>query len=105
MVTRSRTISNETFHSGGLIMIKTYTVVDEAGLHARPASLLVQVATKYNDDVYVIFKEKKLTLKSIMAVMSLGIPEGANFSIEVIGENETVIFEKLEEVLTVHKVI
>lgn len=86
-------------------MVRTYKVVDEAGLHARPASLLVQVATKYNDDVFITYKDKKLTLKSIMAVMSLGIPEGENFTIEVNGENEVTIFEKLEEVLIVHKVI
>jgi len=46
-----------------------------------------------------------LTLKSIMAVMSLGIPQGEHFSVEVIGENELEIFEKIEAVLKEHKVV
>jgi len=86
-------------------MVKTYKVVDEAGLHARPASLMVGQATKYPDEVNILFNEKKLTLKSIMAVMSLGVPCGEEFSIEVVGENEVELFEKLEGILIEHKVI
>lgn len=86
-------------------MKKTYRVIDEAGLHARPASLMVAEATKYNDEINIIYKEKSLTMKSIMAVMSLGVPCGADFSLEINGPNEETILNVLEEILKEHNVI
>ena len=86
-------------------MVKTYKVVDEAGLHARPASILVRVATSFEDDIIIEFKGKKLTLKSIMAVMSLGVPQNAVIAIEVSGDNEPAVFEAIEKVLQDHNLI
>lgn len=86
-------------------MIRTYTVIDEAGLHARPASLMVKEVSGVPEEVNIIYKDKKLTMKSIMVVMSLGIPCGAEFSIEIIGENETTLFDLLEGILKEHNVI
>lgn len=86
-------------------MIKTYKVIDEAGLHARPASLLCQAASKFKNEIFLIFNDKKVTLKSILALMSLGIPNQSSFSIEVNGEGEQVIYKELENVLITHKII
>ncbi len=86
-------------------MIKTYVVKDEIGLHARPASLLVKEATKHNNPINIIYKEKKMTLKSIMAVMSLGVPYGEEFSIEVEGDNAEEIFAGFQTILEENKVI
>lgn len=85
-------------------MIRTYKVNDEVGLHARPASILVQEAVKHPQDINIIYKEKKMTLKSIMGIMSLGVPYGEEFQIEVVGEDESV-FTALEKVLKEHSVI
>lgn len=82
-----------------------YKVQDEAGLHARPASLLVQTAGKFADDINIIYKEKTLTLKSIMAVMSLGIPQYGEFTIEVTGDNETEAHAAMKKVLVDHHII
>ncbi len=86
-------------------MKREYTIVDEAGLHARPASLLVQEATKFSQEIFIEFNGKKLTLKSIMAVMSLGVPQGAQIGIDVDGDNPIEVFEALEKVLKDHRLI
>ena len=86
-------------------MEKTYIVVDEAGLHARPLSLLVQVACKYSDECHILYETKKVTLKSILAAMSLGIPTKAEFTIEVLGDNEQVVHDEMRAVLEEHNVI
>lgn len=52
---------------------RQYKVIDEAGLHARPASLLVREASKHEAPIFIEYGGKKHTLKSIMIVMSLGI--------------------------------
>ena len=46
-------------------MTREYKIVDEAGLHARPASVLVQTAAKFPNESFIEFNGKKLTLKSI----------------------------------------
>lgn len=86
-------------------MRKEYTIVDEAGLHARPASLLVQEANKFPNEILIHFNGRSLTLKSIMAVMSLGVPQGATIAISVEGDNQTTVFAALEKVLVTHQLI
>lgn len=85
--------------------IKTYTVKSKEGIHARPASLLTKVATKYSDRVDILYKTKKFTLKSIIGVLSLGIPHGETFSIEIEGHNELAIVTEIENVLNEHQII
>ncbi len=87
-------------------MIKEkYIVKDVAGLHARPASVLSAAAAKYQEDVDIIYKDKRVTLKSIMSVMSLGIPHAAEFYIEVRGEQEKEQIAILKGILTEYKII
>jgi phosphocarrier protein len=86
-------------------MRKEYVIVDEAGLHARPASLLVQEAAKYPNEILIDYKGRKLTLKSIMVVMSLGVTQNSTIGIEVDGENATQVFAALEKVLTDHNLV
>lgn len=80
-------------------MRREYTIVDDAGLHARPASLLVKEATKFDNEIMIEFEDKTLTLKSIMAVMSLGVPKDSVIAIIVDGEDQDEVFNALEKVL------
>lgn len=86
-------------------MIRTYTIRDEIGLHARPASVLVDAATKHQNESFILYGGKRVTLKSILAVMSLGVPYGHDIQIEVEGENPEVVLDALEKVLEEQKVI
>jgi phosphocarrier protein len=86
-------------------MRREYKIIDEAGLHARPASLLVQAATKFSNNIFIEFKDKKLTLKSIMAVMSLGVPQNSTIAIEVEGENAKEVLQALENILEEHRLV
>lgn len=79
---------------------KQYKVIAETGIHARPATLLVQTASRFSSDIQLEYKEKKVNLKSIMGVMSLGIGQGAEFKIIVDGSDEREALQGLEETLT-----
>jgi phosphocarrier protein len=85
-------------------MTRTYKVIDEAGLHARPATLLVKCASNYSNDTKITFKDRTMTMKSIMAVMSMGIPCGETFDITVPDDDGT-IFAEIESILKEHGVI
>ncbi|MFW5913776.1 MAG: phosphocarrier protein HPr [Bacillota bacterium] len=69
-------------------MEKTITITDEAGMHARPASKLAQEAAKYDEDIKLTYNGKTVDLKSIMGVMSLGVPQHAEVTIAVTGDDE-----------------
>ena len=56
-------------------MEKKFIITDEAGLHARPATVLVNTASQYDSEIYLEYKGRKVNLKSIMGVMSLGVPK------------------------------
>lgn len=79
---------------------KQFTVISETGIHARPATLLVQAAGKFNSDIQLEYKGKKVNLKSIMGVMSLGMGKGAEIKISAEGSDEEEALASLEETLT-----
>ena len=78
---------------------KTFTVTAETGIHARPATLLVQAAGKFDSEINLAYKEKKVNLKSIMGVMSLGIAKGAEITISAEGSDENDALNTLAETL------
>ncbi len=84
---------------------RTYIIKDEAGLHARPASIICSKASQFSGDIDIIYLEKRYTLKSIMILMSLGVPQGATITIEANGDNELAIIESLDTVLHEHSLV
>ncbi|KUP08917.1 phosphocarrier protein HPr [Bacillus coahuilensis m2-6] len=79
---------------------KTFTVTADTGIHARPATLLVQTASKFDAEVNLEYKGKTVNLKSIMGVMSLGVGKGGEIKIVTEGSDETEALAALEETLT-----
>lgn len=81
------------------------TVIDPVGLHARPATVAVNAASKFKSDIKVNFKGKSVNMKSIMGVMSLGIPTQSEIVISAEGEDEVEAITTIEDVLRTQKVI
>ena len=81
------------------------TVIDPVGLHARPATVAVNAASKFKCDVKVTFKERSVNMKSIMGVMSLGIPTQSEITISCDGEDEDVAIEAIQTTLKEQNVI
>jgi phosphocarrier protein len=61
---------------------------NEAGLHARPASLFIQMASKYKSNIYIIKDNIRCNGKSIISVLSLGAAKGVEIAIQGDGEDE-----------------
>ena len=80
-------------------------VVDPVGLHARPATVAVNAATKCKCKVSVSFKGRTVDMKSIMGVMSLGIPTQSEITIACDGEDEVNALNTIIETLKAQKVI
>lgn len=67
---------------------QTVLVQNVSGLHARPASTLVQLASKYASDVTLESKGKSINAKSILGVMSLAVKMGDEVTIVTKGTDE-----------------
>ena len=80
-------------------------VIDPVGLHARPATVAVNAASKFKCNVSVSFKGRSANMKSIMGVMSLGIPTQSEVTISTEGDDEDEAITSIEEVLRNQKVI
>lgn len=80
-------------------------VIDPVGLHARPATVAVNVASKFKSEVSISYKDKTVNMKSIMGVMSLGIPTQSEITIVCEGEDEDEAIQTIEEVLKTQQVI
>lgn len=78
---------------------QTFTITDETGIHARPATLLVQAASKFDSDIQLEHNEKKVNLKSIMGVMSLGVGQNQDITIIAEGDDEKEAIEVIASTL------
>ncbi len=78
---------------------KTFTITDPAGMHARPASALVGALTKFQSDISLEFGGKTVNLKSILGVMSLGIPPQSVVKITANGADEDDAMATISQVL------
>ncbi len=59
---------------------KNAKVKNRAGLHARPAAMIVQVASQYEAAIYIEKGNEKINAKSIMGILTMG----AGFDTELV---------------------
>lgn len=65
------------------------------GLHARPASIFVKIANKYESEVTVRKGRQQVNGKSIMGLMMLAANQGTTITIEVDGKDGENAMEEL----------
>ena len=70
-------------------MIKESVVVKaDPGFDGRPIALLVQEASQYASQVYILMGSKKINAKSIMGMMSLTLLPGEEITVVANGTDE-----------------
>jgi phosphocarrier protein HPr len=75
---------------------KAFEVTNKSGLHARPASLFVNETKNHKANIKLTFEDRQVDAKSILGIMSLGIPKGSKVSIQIDGEDEEVALSRIE---------
>ena len=77
-------------------MISREIVINNhSGLHARPATLLVKKASTFKSDISIEYKGKKANVKSLINVLSLGVPKEAKIIIASSGNDEVLALEEI----------
>ena len=64
------------------------TIVNRLGLHARPASELVKVSSRFRSRITLSMNDVEVDGKSIMGVMMLAAPRGSVLTVCAVGEDE-----------------
>ena len=78
---------------------RDFTITAETGIHARPATILVQTASKFTSDITLTYNGKSVNLKSIMGVMSLGVGQNAKVTITANGDDEKEALDTVAETM------
>lgn len=70
-------------------------ILNEQGLHARPASIFVKTASKFKSTVSIVHGNEVANAKSIINIMSLGLKKGEEIKIIAEGTDEKEVMEAL----------
>src|SRR2546421_2096814 len=73
------------------------TLTNPTGLHARPASLFVQTAGRYDARIEVLGRGRQAEATSIIGVLALGIRKGDTITLRASGKEAEVALEVLRD--------
>jgi phosphocarrier protein len=81
-------------------MIKREVIIkNKSGIHARPASILVNKASRFSSDISLEKNGEKVDCKSILGVMMLAATCGSSIIVYADGEDEKEAAQEVAAIL------
>lgn len=74
-------------------------ITNKVGLHVRPASMLVETASKFKSDVWIERNGKEASGKSILSLLLLSGEKGSKINIKAEGEDAAQVVEALVKIV------
>ncbi|NOX17924.1 MAG: HPr family phosphocarrier protein [Chlorobi bacterium] len=74
---------------------KKVKIINDAGLHTRPAATIVKLAAKFNSDFFIIRDGLSINGKSIIGVMTLAAEKGSELLLQFDGSDEEEAMETI----------
>ena len=74
---------------------KTITIINNAGLHTRPAATIVKIASKFQSEFFIFKDGLNINGKSIIGVMTLAAAKGSELNLIFDGEDEKEMSEAI----------
>jgi phosphocarrier protein len=81
------------------MVTREVTVLNELGIHARPASQIVKLAALSKADFWIEKNGQKVNGKSIMGVMMLAAEKGSTVILTAKGEDAETLIDQIEELI------
>ena len=78
---------------------RNVSIQNNVGLHARPATFFIQKANTYRSGVWVVKDDRKVSAKSLLGVLSIGIAKGMTITIVADGDDEEAAIKGLVELI------
>ena len=82
------------------MMKKEVTIKFVNGVETSPIALLVQTANRFSSSIYIESGDKKVNVKSIMGMMTLGLDAGEEITLSANGEDEEAAMAGIEQYLS-----
>lgn len=73
---------------------KTATIINEQGLHMRPAGVFAKEMAAFDSDINIVMDGKKINAKSVMNIIAACIKGGTEIAIECEGADEQAACDK-----------
>ncbi len=80
-------------------MRKEVEIVNQLGLHARPAAEFVRAVQKFDSEVTIRKGDENFSGRSILEVLSANLDCGTRIILEAIGQDAEEALERLGELL------
>ena len=78
------------------MIVREVTVTNQAGIHTRPASMIVRAAAKFDAEFIIQKDGYEINGKSIIGVMTLAAEQGSTLTLVFDGEDEHAAADALE---------
>ena len=76
------------------------TIKNNVGLHARPATFFIQKANSYASSIWIQKDDRRISAKSLLGVLSMGITGGMTITLIADGPDEAEAMNGLEELVS-----
>lgn len=86
-------------HSQKKVLERKFVIKNKLGLHARPAALFVQTASRFNCEILVKKGRQKANGKSIMGIMTLAIQKGSPITLKAEGTDAAHAMDELTKLI------
>ena len=80
-------------------MTREFVLLNQLGLHARPAALFVKTASRFDSDVVVEKDGNRVSGKSIMGLITLAASRGSMLRVTVTGRDGEQMLRQLAELI------
>lgn len=77
-------------------------ILNEEGLHARPAGVFAKTASGFQSKIEVLFNGRVINAKSSMSLMTLGLSKDSEFMVRADGPDAEQALMKISEIIDSH---
>ena len=84
------------------MQIRQATIANAQGIHCRPSALIVKEFQGYMGRIRITNDHGSCDVSSVMQLLSLELHQGSKIKIEVMGDNETTVADRLVELFQTH---
>jgi phosphotransferase system HPr (HPr) family protein len=78
-------------------LTKTVTVVNEFGLHARPAAMIARLAMKAESSVWLIKDEEEVDATSIIDILSISGTKDSRITLRIENSSDNEILQEISK--------
>jgi len=77
-------------------LVRRLKIRNSLGLHARAAAKIVELADRYESDLFLKKDDRQVDGSNILSILTLACPKGTEMEVRIIGEDSEQFMMALE---------